>query len=199
MEETWIKILVSVASTAIIALGGWFIRQIVKYRTLIKNQEDANMMNTFNSALDTKLKPIKEDISNMKNDIANLQQVETNFTTRLQPTQEEIDYLKDDITQILDTLKVHNDRIDTTFKKENHLENETRTAWRYRIRYLCNGYRQRGWMSVSEANQLQEMFFLYEALGGNGQTKDLYYQTIKEVETIPDAEAKKRKKEEEEE
>ena len=195
MEDILVKILVPIIVAILTALGGWFIRQIVKYKSLIKQQEDTNVLNAFNSALDEKLEPIQTDISNMKSDISNmktdigsLQKFETNFSTRLQPTQEEIEHLKDDITEILKRLKSGEEQLKITADKEKHLEHETRCAWRYRIRTLCHVYIQRGWMSSDEADQLREMFYLYESIGGNGQTKELYQKTAKTVKTLSDAE-----------
>jgi uncharacterized protein (UPF0335 family) len=121
---------------------------------------------------------MKTDIGNMKKDIANLQKFETNFSTRLEPTQEEIEHLKDDITEILDTLKNQGVDLQNITEKEQTLEKETRCAWRYRIRQLCHIYIARGYMSYEEYTQLQEMFNIYAAIGGNGQTKELYERTI---------------------
>ena len=133
----------------------------------------------------------------MKNDIANLQTFETNFQTRLQPTQEEIEHLKDDITEIINTLKAQGVDLQNIKEKEEHLEHETRCAWRYRIRTLCHAYIQRGWMSHDEFSQLQEMYNLYTAIGGNGQTKELYERTMRldiktEAEIITMLEAQKK-------
>ena len=175
---------VSLTVGAITGLVAWLSRQIAKYRKLIKQEEDTVMKKTLTDTLDTQLKPIREDIESLK-------KVETNFQTRLQPTQEEIEHLKDDITEILNELKAQgvdlsniNERINTIENREDHLEHETRSAWRYRIRQLCHVYLARGWMSIDEYQQLQEMFNLYSAIGGNGQTKELYEKTIElEIKT----------------
>ena len=175
---------VSLTVGAITGLVAWLGRQIAKYRKLIKQEEDTVMKKTLTDTLDTQLKPIREDIESLK-------KVETNFQTRLQPTQEEIEHLKDDITEILNELKAQgvdlsnvNERLNTIENKENHLEHETRSAWRYRIRQLCHVYLGRGWMSIDEYQQLQEMYNLYSAIGGNGQTKELYEKTIElEIKT----------------
>lgn len=170
---------VSLTVGAITGLVAWLGRQIVKYRKLIKQEEDTVMKKTLTDTLDTQLKPIREDIESLK-------KVETNFQTRLQPTQEEIEHLKDDITEILNQLKAQgvdlsnvNERLDIIENKENRLEHETRSAWRYRIRQLCHVYIARGYMSYDEYLQLQEMYNLYAAIGGNGQTKELYEKTTK--------------------
>lgn len=122
------------------------------------------------------------DIGNMKSDISNLQTFETNFSTRLEPTQEEIEHLKDDITEILNTLKQHGLDLENIREKEELLAHETRCAWRYRIRQLCHVYIARGYMSLDEFSQLQEMFNIYAAIGGNGQTKELYDRVVRTVE-----------------
>ena len=92
--------------------------------------------------------------------------------------QEEIDHLKDDITEILSDLKQKGVDITNLTDKEKLLEHETRCAWRYRIRQLCHQYLQRGCMSGFEFAQLQEMYAIYTAIGGNGQTSQIYNRTI---------------------
>ena len=92
--------------------------------------------------------------------------------------QTEIEHMKDDITIILEDIKQHGIDLTNVHEKEKHLEHETRCAWRYRIRTLCHAYIKRGWMSHEEFSQLQEMFNLYTAIGGNGQTKELYERTM---------------------
>lgn len=62
------------------------------------------------------------------------------------------------------------------------LAHETRCAWRYRIRQLCHAYLARGYMSFEEYSQLQEMYNIYQAIGGNGQTKELYDKTVSTLE-----------------
>lgn len=172
MEEVITKVLVSLLVAALTALGGWLIRQIVKYKNLVKQEEDSNILKSFNKALDEQLQPIKKDISK-------LQTVETKFQTRFKPMQEEIEHLKDDIQEILDSLKAQGLEIDNLTSREKTLEHETRCAWRYRIRQLCHAYIQRGYMYMSEYDQLREMYAIYEAIGGNGQTKELYEKTVK--------------------
>ena len=184
------RVAVSLTVAGITGLVAWLGRQIAKYKKLVKQEEDTVMKKTLNDTLDSKLKPIREDIANLK-------KVETNFQTRLQPTQEEIEHLKDDITEILNELKAQgidlsniNERIDAIENKEDHLELETRSAWRYRIRQLCHVYLARGWMSIDDYQQLQEMFNLYSAIGGNGQTKELYEKTIElEIKTADEVRA----------
>lgn len=186
---------VSLTVAAVTGLVAWLGRQIAKYRKLIKQEEDTVIKKTLTDTLDTQLKPIREDIESLK-------KVETNFQTRLQPTQEEIEHLKDDITEILNELKAQgvdlsnvNERLDAIEDKENHLEHETRSAWRYRIRQLCHVYLGRGWMSIDEYQQLQEMYNLYSAIGGNGQTKELYEKTIElEIKTAEEVRALLNKK-----
>lgn len=97
----------------------------------------------------------------------------------MNPLQEEIEHLKDDITEIIDNLKQQGLNLKNLTKKEELLEQETCCAWRYRIRTLCHCYLQRGSMTHREFTQLQEMFAIYTALGGNGQTKELYDRTMK--------------------
>ena len=195
MEDVLSKIFVSLAVAAITALAGWFGAQIVKYKKLIKKEEDETVKKTIVNTLTNELEPIRTDISNiktdivnMKNDIGGLQNFETNFSTRLKPTQEEIEHLKDDITEILSTLKQQGLDLKNLNEKEMHLEHETRCAWRYRIRQLCHIYIARGYMSFDEYSQLQEMFNIYTAIGGNGQTKELYDKVVNTVEIKTDAE-----------
>ena len=124
----------------------------------------------------------------MKNDISKLQTSEINFTTRLTPMQDEIEHLKDDITEILNSLKEQGVELQNIHEKEELLAHETRCAWRYRIRQLCHAYLARGYMSFDEYSQLQEMYNIYQAIGGNGQTKELYEKTVDTIEIKTDAE-----------
>lgn len=171
-------VIISLSVATITGLVAWLGKQIVKYKKLVKQQEDEVLKKTLSNALDVQLAPIREDIINLK-------KVETTFQTRLKPTQDEIEHLKDDVTEILNSLKAQgvdlaniNERLAEIEVKENHLEHETRCAWRYRIRQLCHVYMARGYMSFEEFQQLQEMYNLYAAIGGNGQTKELYERTI---------------------
>lgn len=43
-------------------------------------------------------------------------------------------------------------------------------------------------MAFEEYSQLQEMYNIYCAIGGNGQTKELYEKTINTIEIKTDAE-----------
>jgi hypothetical protein len=93
------KIIITVIGILITSLAGWLSAQIVKYKKLIKKEEDETVKNTIVSTLTTSLEPIKTDISvlktdvgtlktdveNMKDDIGKLQTSEVNFTTRLNP------------------------------------------------------------------------------------------------------------------
>lgn len=192
------KILYTAIGVIVPALITWLGSQIIKYRKLIKKEEDETIKKTIVNelspiktsigSLETDIGNIKTDIGKMKTDIKNLQSSETNFSTRLNPMQDEIEHLKDDIQEILDTLTAQGVDLNNIREKEKHLEHETRCAWRYRIRTLCHAYIRRGWMVHDEFEQLQEMFNLYTAIGGNGQTKELYERTMK-LDVLTDAEA----------
>lgn len=188
MDGVLEKIILTIVGILVTTLIGWLTTQIVRYKKLIKQEEDNTVKTTIVNTLNEGLQPIKDDISNMKNDIVKLQNVELTFTTNLQPIQTEIDHLKDDITVILDDIKQKGIDLQRLGGKQEHLEKETRCAWRYRIRQLCHAYLARGWISHEEYSQLQEMFNLYTAIGGNGQTKELYDKTIN-LEMKSDAEA----------
>lgn len=186
------KVVLTIVGILVSGLVTWLGGQIVKYRKLVKKEEDETVKNTIVNTLTTSLQPIQDDISTlktdvssmqsdigkMKKDIKSLQNSEVNFTTRLNPMQDEIEHMKDDITIMLDDIKQHGIDLANVHEKEKHLEHETRCAWRYRIRTLCHAYLKRGWMSHEEFSQLQEMFNLYTAIGGNGQTKELYERTM---------------------
>ena len=180
MDEIWMKVLLTVVGTLTATLLGWLGFQIKKYRSLIKKEEDETVKKTIQTTLSTELEPIKKDIKSLQNS-------EVNFSTRLQPLQDEIDHLKDDITEILADLKSKGVDLSNICEREKLLEHETRCAWRYRIRQLCHKYLERGCISGSEFAQLQEMYALYTAIGGNGQTKLLYEKTIS-LEIKPDDE-----------
>ena len=183
--EKFILTIVGIIATG---LCTWLGVKISKYRKLIKQEEDNILKATIESTLQpinttlgtltTEIGSIKTDIGKMKTDIKNLQNSEINFETRLKPTQEEIEHMKDDVTEILGKLKDQGIDIENLQAQENRLEHETRCAWRYRIRSLCHAYLRRGWMSHDEYAQLQEMFNIYTAIGGNGQTKELYDRTM---------------------
>lgn len=160
--------------------------QIKKYKKLLKEEEDKTVKDTMKKVLGEELEPIRgdmqslrKDVLNMQDDINGLQDIEVNFSTRFKPVQEEIEAIKDDITEILLSLKEQGIDLDKLKNREEFLEKQTCSAWRYRIRYLCHAYLERNYMTNDELEQLQEMFTVYEALGGNGQTKDLYQKTLK--------------------
>ncbi len=192
MDPVLEKILLTTVGILVSGLITWLGAQIVKYRKLVKKEEDETIKNTIVNTLTTTLQPIKDDISTLKTDVSNmqsdigkmktniksLQNSEVNFTTRLNPMQDEIEHMKDDITIMLEDIKQHGVDLANVHEREKHLEHETRCAWRYRIRTLCHAYIKRGWMSHEEFSQLQEMFNLYTAIGGNGQTKELYDKTM---------------------
>ena len=191
----WIKVLVTIITFLATSLLAWLGTQIVKYRKLAKGAENETIKNTIVDTLSTGLEPIKTDINDLKNDVGNLkidmsglqsdigkmkteiknlQNSEINFSTRLKPMQEEIEYLKDDIQELLNSLEQQGLDLEDMRRSEEILQKETRSAWRYRIRQLCHVYLERGCMTADEYDQLQKMFGIYEAIGGNGQTKDLY-------------------------
>ena len=194
----WIKVLVAIITFLATSLLAWLGTQIVKYRKLAKGAENETIKNTIVDTLSTGLEPIKIDISDLKTDVSNfktdmsglqsdigkmkteirnLQNSEINFSTRLKPMQEEIEHLKDDIQELLNSLEQQGLDLEDMRKSEEILQKETRSAWRYRIRQLCHIYMERGCMTADEYDQLQKMFGIYEAIGGNGQTKDLYDRT----------------------
>ena len=196
MDPVLEKALLTVVGILVTSLVTWLGAQIVKYKKLVKKEEDETVKSTIVNTLTTALQPIKSDIgelkvdvstlktdvSNMKNDISKLQTSEVNFTTRLNPMQDEIEHLKDDITEILNNLKEQGIELQNIHEKEELLARETRCAWRYRIRQLCHAYLARGYMSFDEYSQIQEMYNIYSAIGGNGQTKELYDKTVSTLE-----------------
>ena len=196
MDPVLEKVVLTIVGILVTSLITWLGAQIVKYKKLVKKEEDETVKSTIVNTLTTALQPIKSDIGelktdvgtlktdidNMKNDISKLQTSEVNFTTRLTPMQDEIEHLKDDITEILNTLKKQGIELKNIREKEELLAHETRCAWRYRIRQLCHAYLARGYMSFDEYSQLQEMYNIYSAIGGNGQTKELYEKTVSTLE-----------------
>ena len=197
------KALLTVVGILVTSLVTWLGAQIVKYKKLVKKEEDETIKSTIVNTLTTALQPIesnigelktdvstlktdvstlKIDVGNLKNDVSKLQTSEVNFTTRLNPMQDEIEHLKDDITEILNNLKEQGIELQNIHEKEELLAHETRCAWRYRIRQLCLAYLARGYMSFDEYSQLQEMYNIYSAIGGNGQTKELYDKTVSTLE-----------------
>ena len=192
MDPVLEKVLLTVVGIVVTSLCTWLGAQIVKYKKLVKKEEDETVKSTIVNALQPiksdigELKidvgTLKTDVSNMKNDISKLQTSEVNFTTRLNPMQDEIEHLKDDITEILNSLKEQGIELQNIHEKEELLAHETRCAWRYRIRQLCHAYLARGYMSFDEYSQLQEMYNIYSAIGGNGQTKELYDKTVSTLE-----------------
>ena len=212
----WIKVLVAIITFLATSLLAWLGTQIVKYRKLTKGAENETIKKTIVDTLSTGLEPIKTDIGDLKNDVGNLkidmsglqsdigkmkteirnlQNSEINFSTRLKPMQDEIEHLKDDIQELLNSLEHQGLDLEDMRKSEELLQKETRSAWRYRIRQLCHVYMARGCMTADEYDQLQKMFGIYEAIGGNGQTKDLYVRTkvlpIKPKEEVDYIDSKK--------
>ena len=203
MDPVLEKALLTVVGILVTSLVTWLGAQIVKYKKLVKKEEDETIKSTIVNTLTTALQPIesnigelktdvstlktdvstlKIDVGNLKNDVSKLQTSEVNFTTRLNPMQDEIEHLKDDITEILNNLKEQGIELQNIHEKEDLLAHETRCAWRYRIRQLCHAYLARGYMSFDEYSQLQEMYNIYSAIGGNGQTKELYDKTVSTLE-----------------
>ena len=203
------KVVLTIVGVLVSGLLAWLGAQIAKYKKLTKQAEDETVKQTIVNTLTTTLEPLKNDINdlkvdigdlksdvgtlktdivNMKQDISKLQTSEVNFTTRLNPMQDEIEHLKDDITEILNNLKCQGIELHNIREKEELLAHETRCAWRYRIRQLCHAYVARGYMSFEEYSQLQEMFNIYVAIGGNGQTKELYERTMNSIEIKTDVE-----------
>ena len=203
MDPVLEKALLTVVGILVTSLVTWLGAQIVKYKKLVKKEEDETVKSTIVNTLTTALQPIesnigelktdvstlkpdvstlKIDVGNLKNDVSKLQTSEVNFTTRLNPMQDEIEHLKDDITEILNNLKEQGIELQNIHEKEELLARETRCAWRYRIRQLCHAYLARGYMSFDEYSQLQEMYNIYSAIGGNGQTKELYDKTVSTLE-----------------
>ena len=176
------KIIFTVIGVVIPALIGWLGSQIVKYKKMIKGVEDNNLKKVIVDTFSEELEPVKTVIEELRDDVSKLQTSESHFTTRLTPMQEEIEHLKDDITEILNNLKEQGIELQNIHEKEELLAHETRCAWRYRIRQLCHAYLARGYMSFDEYSQLQEMYNIYSAIGGNGQTKELYEKTMNTVE-----------------
>ena len=113
------KAILTVIGILVSSLVAWLGAQIVKYKKLVKQEEDATVKKTIVDTLSTSLKPIQKDINSLKTDVGNmktdigkmktdiktLQNSEVNFSTRLNPMQDEIEHLKDDIQEVLDTLK----------------------------------------------------------------------------------------------
>ena len=189
------KIVLTLVGLLVSGLVTWLGTQIARYKKLNKKEEDQIVKNTIVETLSTGLEPIQIDISDLKNDVSklksdvssiqtdvskmkkdikNLQNSDVNFSTRLNPMQDEIEHLKDDITELLVGFEKQGVDIENLKGQEEVLAKETRSAWRYRIRQLCHVYIARGYMTAEEFNQLQKMFCIYTAIGGNGQTKDLY-------------------------
>ena len=199
------KIIMSAIGVVVPALITWLGAQIVKYRKKIKETEDKNIKAAIENALSpiqtgietltTDVNIMTTDIGNMKTDIVNLQNSEINFSTRLKPMQDEIEHLKDDIQELLTSFEKQGLDLENMRQSEEILQKETRSAWRYRIRQLCHVYMERGCMTADEYDQLQKMFGIYEAIGGNGQTKDLYDRTkilpIKPKEEVEYLDSKK--------
>lgn len=189
------KIVLTLVGLLVSGLVTWLGTQIARYKKLNKKEEDQIVKNTIVETLSTGLEPIQIDMSDLKNDVSklksdvsniqtdvskmkkdikNLQNSDVNFSTRLNPMQDEIEHIKDDITELLVSFEKQGVDIENLKGQEEVLAKETRSAWRYRIRQLCHIYIARGYMTAEEFNQLQKMFCVYTAIGGNGQTKDLY-------------------------
>lgn len=63
-------------------------------------------------------------------------------------------------------------------KSEQHKINLIISSYKYRLNQLCRLYLKQHYMTIDEYDQLNEFFHLYEALGGNGEAKVAFEQTI---------------------
>ena len=219
MDPVWEKILLTIVGFLVTTLCTWLGAQIVRYKKLSKKEEDDIVKNTIVDTLSAGLEPIKTDINELKTDVGNLktdvgsiqvdigkmkqeiknlQNSEINFSTRLKPMQEEIEHLKDDIAETILALEKQGLDLEDMRRSEELLQKETRSAWRYRIRQLCHVYIERGCMTAQEFDQLQKMYDIYAAIGGNGQTKELYDKArdlqIKPKEEVEYLDSKNNKK-----
>ena len=66
------KVVLTIVGILVSGLVTWLGAQIVKYRKLIKGQEDETIKNTIIDTLSSGLEPIKTDIGDLKNDVGNL-------------------------------------------------------------------------------------------------------------------------------
>jgi hypothetical protein len=66
------KIVITIVGIVVSGLATWLGAQIIKYKKLIKKEEDETVKNTIKSALTDELAPIRTDIGKMKTDISSL-------------------------------------------------------------------------------------------------------------------------------
>lgn len=85
--------------------------------------------------------------------------------------EEKIEPVKQDIQQLRDYVA----KVDTAEKYKMDL---IIASYRYRLTQLCRLYLNRGYMTISEYEQLNEFFHLYAGLGGNGEAKIWYDRAI---------------------
>lgn len=100
------KVLLTIVGILVSGLITWLGAQIVKYKKLVKKEEDETVKSTIVNTLTNSLQPIQSDIGElkvdvgnlktdvsgiqsdigkMKTEIKNLQNSEVNFSTRLKP------------------------------------------------------------------------------------------------------------------
>lgn len=63
-------------------------------------------------------------------------------------------------------------------KQDNAMKNAMRNILRNDIIETCLVAEERGYISLHDVENLNDMFSCYEELGGNGTTKQLYMKTI---------------------
>lgn len=80
------------------------------------------------------------------------------------------------IIQEIEELRAYVRKVDAS---EQHKINLIISSYKYRLNQLCKLYLRQHYMTVDEYDQLNEFFHLYEALGGNGEAKVAFEQTIK--------------------
>ena len=64
-------------------------------------------------------------------------------------------------------------------KQDEAMQNALRSILRNNIIGTCLNAEERGYIPLHDVENLNDMFANYEALGGNGTTKQLYEKTIK--------------------
>ena len=67
------KVVLTIVGILVSGLVTWLGAQIVKYRKLVKKEEDETVKNTIVNTLTTSLQPIQDDISTLKTDVSNMQ------------------------------------------------------------------------------------------------------------------------------
>lgn len=145
-------------------------QQKEEYERLLKEEQTRNYRNMIIEEID----PLVVELSQIKKTI---KADEKEFEKRIGGV---VDNHNNDKEAFDDRIK------ELALKHEENLS-RIRESYKFRFIQLCKAHLRDGYITNSEWEQIVAFYDLYHSLGGNGQAED-YYNKVKELEVIPDAE-----------